>query len=70
MDLKEVVMNTIKEIGLKVNSEETKNMLMVHQQNAGQNHNIKILTDLLKNESRLKYAGNDSKKSKVDTRGN
>jgi hypothetical protein len=29
------------EVSLKVNTEKTKNMLPAHQQNAGQNHNIK-----------------------------
>jgi hypothetical protein len=31
-----------KEVGLEVNTEKTKYMLLSHQQNAGQNHDTKI----------------------------
>jgi hypothetical protein len=31
-----------KEVGLEVNAEKTKHMLLSRHQNAGQNHNIKI----------------------------
>jgi hypothetical protein len=31
-----------KEIGLEVNAEKTKYMVMSHNQNAGKNHNIKL----------------------------
>jgi hypothetical protein len=36
-----------KEIGLEVNTEKTKYMLLSHHQNAGQNHDIKIGNILL-----------------------
>jgi hypothetical protein len=38
----EVLRGTSKEVGLEVNTEKTKYVLMSHHQNAGKNHNIKI----------------------------
>jgi hypothetical protein len=37
-----------KDIGLEVNAEKTKYMVMFRHQNAGQNHNIKIDNNALK----------------------
>jgi hypothetical protein len=36
-----------KEVGVKVNAEKSKYMLLPHHQNAGQNHNIMILKKML-----------------------
>jgi biotin operon repressor len=36
----ETLIDAIKEVGLEVNAEETKYMLLSHHQNAGQNHKI------------------------------
>jgi hypothetical protein len=38
----ESLIDASKEVGLEVNKEKTKYMLLSRQQNAGQNHNIKI----------------------------
>jgi hypothetical protein len=38
----------IEEVSLQVNTMRTKYMLLSHHQNAGQNHDTKILTDVLK----------------------
>jgi hypothetical protein len=38
-----------KEVGLEVNTDKTKYMLLSHHQNAGQNHDIKIGNRCLKN---------------------
>ena len=40
----EALVDASKEIGLEVNTNETKYMVMSWDQNAGQNHNIKIDT--------------------------
>jgi hypothetical protein len=37
----ETILNSNKEVGLEVNTEKTKYMLLSHHQNAGQNHDIK-----------------------------
>jgi hypothetical protein len=38
----ETLIDAIKEVGLEVNTEKTKYMLLSRHQNAGQNHNTKI----------------------------
>jgi hypothetical protein len=43
----ETLIDASKEVGLEVNTEKTKYMLLSRHQNAGQNHDIK-LTDVLK----------------------
>jgi hypothetical protein len=61
-------MNTIKEktetlleanrdIGLEINAEETKYMIMSHHQNSGQNQNIRIANELFENMTQFKYFG-------------
>jgi hypothetical protein len=41
------------EIGLEVNAEKTKYMVMSRDQNAGQNHNIKMVKKILWNSSNI-----------------
>jgi hypothetical protein len=38
-----------KKVGLEVNTAETKCMLMSHHQNAGKNHNIKLINRAFEN---------------------
>jgi ribosomal protein S1 len=44
-----------KEIGLEVNAEKTKYMVMSRDQNAGQNHNIKIHNKSFERVEQFKY---------------
>jgi hypothetical protein len=46
-----------KEIGLEVNAEETKYMVMSRSQNAGKNHNIKIGSKSFERVEEFKYLG-------------
>jgi hypothetical protein len=46
-----------KEVGLEVKAEKTKYTLLSRHQNAGQNHNIKIVSRYFENVARLKYIG-------------
>jgi hypothetical protein len=46
-----------KEVGLEVNVEETKYMLVSRDQNAGQNRDIHISRRSLENGSQFKYFG-------------
>jgi hypothetical protein len=38
----ETLIDASKKVGVEINAEQTKNMLLSHHQNAGQNHKIKI----------------------------
>jgi hypothetical protein len=56
--------NTIKwlseasrEVGLEVNTEKTKYMVMSHHQNAGQNHNLLIANKSSENMAMFKHTG-------------
>jgi hypothetical protein len=44
-----------KEVGLEVNTEKTKYMLLSHQQNAGQNYDVKIGNRCLENVAQFRY---------------
>jgi hypothetical protein len=44
-------------VGLEINVEKTKYMLLSHQQDIGQNQNIKIANRSFENVSQLKYLG-------------
>jgi hypothetical protein len=46
-----------KEIGLEVNAEKTNYMIMSRNQNAGQNHNIKIESKSFERVEEFKYLG-------------
>jgi hypothetical protein len=46
-----------KEVGLQINAEKTKYMLLSCHQNAGQNHNIRIGDRSFENVAQFKYLG-------------
>jgi ribosomal protein S2 len=46
-----------KEVGLEVNTEKTKYMLLSRHQNAGQTHNMKIGNRCFENVVQLRYLG-------------
>jgi hypothetical protein len=43
------------EVGLEVNTEKTKYMLLSHHQNSGQNHDIKICNTCFENVAQFRY---------------
>jgi hypothetical protein len=53
----ETLIDASKEIGLEVNAEKTKYMLLSRHQNAGQNHDIKIVNKCFENVAQLRYLG-------------
>jgi hypothetical protein len=46
-----------KEVGLEVNTEKTKYMLLSHNENAEQNHDIKIHNSCFENVAQFRYLG-------------
>jgi hypothetical protein len=54
---RETLIKATKEIGLEINEEKSKYMLISRQQNAGQNRNIKIANTLFENVSQFKCLG-------------
>jgi hypothetical protein len=49
--------DTSKEVGLEVNREKTKYMLLSHHQNTWQNHDVKIAHTCFENVAQFKYLG-------------
>jgi hypothetical protein len=52
----ETLIDASKEVGLEVNTEQTKYMLLPRRQNAGQNHDIKI-AEIVENVAQIRYLG-------------
>jgi hypothetical protein len=57
----ETLLVASKEIGLEVNAEKTKYMIMSRDQNAGQNHKIKIDNESFERVEQFKYLGTTQK---------
>jgi hypothetical protein len=53
----ETLIDASKEVGLEINVEKTKFMLLYHHQNAGQNRYIEIANRSFENVSQFKYLG-------------
>jgi hypothetical protein len=53
----ETLIDTCKEVGLEVNAEKIKYMLLSCHENAGQNHNIQIANRCSENVAQFKYLG-------------
>jgi hypothetical protein len=53
----ETLFDASKEVGLEINVEKTKYMLLSRDQNVGQNRDIKIANRSFENVSQLKYLG-------------
>jgi ribosomal protein S2 len=51
----ETLTDASKEVGLEVNTEKTKYMLLSSHQNAGQNHDIKIANRCFQNVAQFRY---------------
>jgi ribosomal protein S2 len=53
----ETLIDASKEVGLEVNTEKTKYMLLSRHQNAGQSHDIKIANRCFENVPKFRYLG-------------
>jgi hypothetical protein len=53
----ETLIDSSKEVGLEVNTEKTKCMLLSRHQNAGQNYDLKIANRCFQNVAKFRYLG-------------
>jgi hypothetical protein len=53
----ESLLEASRDVGLEINAEKTKTMIMSHHLNSGQNQNIRIANESLKNVEKFKYLG-------------
>jgi hypothetical protein len=51
----ETLIDVSKEVGLEVKAQKTNYILLSHQQNAGQNHDIKVVNRFFENVAQFKY---------------
>jgi hypothetical protein len=65
----EILIDACKEVGLEINVDKTKYMLLSRHQNVGQNRDIKIANRSFENVS-VQIFGDDSNKPKFDSGGN
>jgi hypothetical protein len=66
----ETLIDASKEVGLEINVKKTEYMLLSRHQNEGQNQDIKIANRWFENVSTVQILGDESNKSKFDSRGN
>jgi hypothetical protein len=64
------LIDAFKEVGLEVDAEETKYMLLSHHQDAGKNHDINIGNSCFENMGSVQIFWNDYNKSKPYSGGN
>jgi hypothetical protein len=53
----ETLLEASRDIGLEINAEKTKYMIMSRYPNSGQNQNIRVVNESFKNVSKFKYLG-------------
>jgi hypothetical protein len=54
---KEILLEASRDVGLEINAEKTKYMIMSRHPNSGQNQNIRTTKELFENVAKFKYLG-------------
>jgi hypothetical protein len=52
-----ILLEASRDIGLQINAEKTKYMVMSHHPNSGQNHNIRTANESFENVAKFKHLG-------------
>jgi hypothetical protein len=53
----EILLEATRDIGLEINTEKTKYMIMSRHTNSGQNQNIRTVNESFEKEAKFKYLG-------------
>jgi hypothetical protein len=53
----EILLEASRDIGVEINAEKTKYMIISRHPNSGQNHNIRIVNESFENVAKFKYLG-------------
>jgi hypothetical protein len=53
----ETLLEASRDVGLEINAEKTKCVIISHHPNSGQNHNIRTAKELFESVAKLKYLG-------------
>jgi hypothetical protein len=56
-DNTETLLEASKDVGLEINAEKTKYMIMSHHPSLGQNQSLRIANELFENMAKFKYLG-------------
>jgi hypothetical protein len=61
------LLESIKKTGLEVYAEKTKYMVMLHHQNSGIYHNLRIINKYFENVTKFRYLGTAETNKKLDS---
>jgi hypothetical protein len=60
-EITETLLEASRDVGLEINAEKTKCMIMSHHQNSGENQNVRIANKSFENVAEFKHLGDTNK---------